>query len=617
MPDSHDKEFNPDLFEANMSSANHKSRIILLENQDYGDGEESQNVWGFTDTEYRATKDGEVEITGKRYATSGQRLPKLLPWISDLMEVDIPRGQKLPSSLTTATLPDARENERFLKSICLFMVDTQISLDPLQRLRCGHGHSLQDIHQINYDFISIKRMPDVVLYPSDAKQVLAIVDTARKCNVCLLPYGGGTNVSQALTCPETEERMIAAVSMKGLNKVLWIDKESRMARIEAGAVGRHIVTTLAKYDMMLGHEPDSVEFSTLGGWIATKASGMKKNRYGNIEDIVLDIDMATPNGIVSRSSDNTPPREAVGIDIRSWAFGSEGSLGIIISAVVKIFPLPKVQHYGSVLFKSFDKGLAFMHELAQSEQLPASVRLVDNTQFQFSMALKSPSTGIRAMKSTLERFYVMRIKSFEPNNMVACTLVFEGHAKEVKAQEATLYGLAKSHGGLKAGAGNGKRGYEMTFAIAYIRDFALSINILAESFETSCSWSAAAELCRSVRARVQEQHKALAVPGKPFLSSRISQVYDTGVTVYFYLAIFVEGLENPVKVYSSLEESARDEILRCGGSLSHHHGIGTLRHKYLDRVLSPAAISYRSRLQKCIDSDGVFLPGQVLASMTE
>lgn len=600
-----------------MSNASHDPRIVLEENQNYNDGEESQNIWGFSDTAYQATKDGDVEITGKRYATSGQRLPNLLPWISNLMEVQIPKVQQFPASLSGVVLPNSRENQGFLERVRLFISDSQISLNPLERLRCGHGHSLQDIQQMNYDFERIKRMPDVVLYPSSATQVLEIIDAAQEHTVCLLPYGGGTNVSQALSCAETEERMIAAVSMKRMNRVLWIDKESRMARIEAGAVGRHIVATLAKYGMMLGHEPDSVEFSTLGGWIATKASGMKKNRYGNIEDIVLDIDLATPTGILSRSTDDTPPRESIGIDIKSWALGSEGSLGIITSAVVKIFHLPKIQRYGSILFKTFDKGFEFMHELSLSKQLPASVRLVDNTQFQFSMALKSPSTGILAMKSALEKLYVTRVKSFDPSHMVACTLVFEGQEKEVKAQRVSVYSLAKKYGGLKAGAGNGKRGYEMTFAIAYIRDFALTINIFAESFETSCSWSAAPELCRRVKARVQEEHKALAVPGKPFFSSRISQVYDTGVTVYFYLAIFVDGVEDPGKVYSSLEEAARDEILRCGGSLSHHHGIGTLRHKFLDKVLSPASLAYRRRLQKSLDPDGTFLPGRILAGVED
>src|SRR6185369_8354279 len=173
-----------------------------------------------------------------------------------------------------------------------------------------------------------------------------------------------------------------------------IDRENMMACIQAGAVGRHIMAELKKFSLTMGHEPDSVEFSTLGGWIATNASGMKKNRYGNIEDLVLDVTVATAAGSLQRTS--ASPRESVGLDLRRLMFGSEGTLGIITSAVVKIFPLPEVQEYGSVLFPSFEDGFKFMYALAREGEAPASVRLVDNLQFQFGLALKPKSTSALA-----------------------------------------------------------------------------------------------------------------------------------------------------------------------------------------------------------------------------
>src|SRR5260370_40271690 len=140
--------------------------------------------------------------------------------------------------------------------------------------------------------------------------------------------------------------------MRRMNSILWIDSENRMGCIEAGAVGRNIAAQLKEYGFTMGHEPDSVEFSTLGGWIATNASGMKKNKYGNIEDLVLDVNVATAAGTLERAS--CAPREAVGLDLRRLMFGSEGTLGIVTSATVKIFPLPEVQEYGSVLFPTFE-----------------------------------------------------------------------------------------------------------------------------------------------------------------------------------------------------------------------------------------------------------------------
>src|SRR5207244_4725082 len=156
----------------------------------------------------------------------------------------------------------------------------------------------------------------------------------------------------ALRCQSQEKRTIVSVDMRRMNRILWIDRQNMMACIEAGAVGRHLMTGLAKYGVTMGHEPDSVEFSTLGGWIATNASGMKKNRYGNIEDLVLDVSVVTSAGKLQRTS--ASPRESIGLDLRRLMFGSEGTLGIITSAIVKIFSLPEVQQYGSVLFPTFE-----------------------------------------------------------------------------------------------------------------------------------------------------------------------------------------------------------------------------------------------------------------------
>jgi alkyldihydroxyacetonephosphate synthase len=135
-------------------------------------------------------------------------------------------------------------------------------------------------------YTKLGRIPDVVVYPETEEQVSSLVEAANKHDVSLIPYGGGTNVTDALRCHPDERRTIVSVDMRRMNRIVWIDRENMMACIQAGAVGRHIISELKKYDVTMGHEPDSVEFSTLGGWIATNASGMKKNLYGNIEDLV-------------------------------------------------------------------------------------------------------------------------------------------------------------------------------------------------------------------------------------------------------------------------------------------------------------------------------------------
>jgi alkyldihydroxyacetonephosphate synthase len=365
---------------------------------------------------------------------------------------------------------------------------------------------------------------------------------------------------------------------------------------------------LARHGVTMGHEPDSVEFSTLGGWIATNASGMKKNRYGNIEDLVLDIRVATASGVLERTG--LSPRESVGLDLRRLLFGSEGTLGIITSAVVKIFSLPEVQEYGSVLFPTYKDGFEFMYDLAREATPPASVRLVDNLQFQFGLALKPRKSGsLASLKSAAERFFVTKIKGFDPEKMVACTLVFEGSHPEVREQQRDLYRIAARHGGMEAGSENGRRGYQLTYSIAYIRDFLMSYYIIAESFETSVSWSDALAMTGNVERRLIEEYKKRNLPGKPYVTSRVTQIYRTGVCIYFYFGFYYKGVSSPQNVYLDLENAARDEILRSGGSLSHHHGVGKLRRAFLPRIMSQTALEWKRELKKSLDPTNVFGAG--------
>ena len=567
--------------------------------------EESLDVWGFRDTRFDFNENGHVIIRGSRYELSGKELPRFLPWVREVLECDVnPRNINAPSYPTT--IPDPQVSSAFVNDLKQFLRPDQLDKAGEMRLRHGHGHTQEEMYSIKYTRLG--RIPDIVVYPESEAEVVNLVEAAKKHGVSLIPYGGGTNVTDALRCDTREQRTIASVDMRRMNRILWIDRTNMMACIEAGAVGRNIMRELEKYGVTMGHEPDSVEFSTLGGWIATNASGMKKNRYGNIEDLVLDVGVVTASGKLERTS--ASPRESVGLDSRRLIFGSEGTLGIITSAVVKIFPLPAVQKYGSVLFPTFEHGFAFMYDLAREAIPPASVRLVDNLQFRFGLALKPKSQGMLAdLKSKAERFFVTTVKGFEPGKMVVCTLVFEGTSAEVEQQQRDLYRIAARHGGMKAGAENGRRGYQLTFSIAYIRDFLMNYYIIAESFETSVPWSHALALCENVKRRLADEYQRRGLPGKPFVSARVTQIYPTGVCIYFYFGFYYKGIPNPQEVYLELENMARDEILKSGGSLSHHHGVGKLRCAFLPRIMSETAIRWKHELKKSLDPANIFGAG--------
>lgn len=562
---------------------------------------ESLPGWGFRDTAFEVLPNRIVQMTGTRYPLCGAQMPDIVPWIEQQIGLPLDPRDIHTDHYPTA-VPEARTHTGFLDEVRTFLDEDGLSADPEARLRRGHGHTQEEIYAIRYG--KVGRIPDLVVYPSREDHVEALVQAALRHDVCLVPYGGGTNVTDALRCPEDEERMIVSVDLGRLNRILWIDPTNRMACIQAGAVGRDIVDGLARYGFTMGHEPDSIEFSTLGGWIATHASGMKKNRYGNIEDLVLDVHVVTAQGPLSRSG--VAPRESVGIDARRWIFGSEGTLGIVTRAVVRIFPLPAEQQYDAMLFPDFENGVAFMFDVTREGPIPASIRLMDNLQFQLGQTLKPKATGLAALKSRIEKRYVTGLRGFDADRMTACTLVYEGTRKEVEAQAAAAKRLASRHGGLRAGSSNGERGYQLTFAIAYIRDFVLKHWILAESFETSVSWSQAIPLCENVKRRVREEHHKRGLPGKPFITCRVTQVYPTGVCIYFYFAIYYKGVENPSETYAELERAARDEILRSGGSLSHHHGVGKLREEFLPRIASSGTLAWRDALKRAVDPCDVF-----------
>ena len=163
----------------------------------------------------------------------------------------------------------------------------------------SHGAALEDITAIRYT--QLKRYADMVLYPYTNEHCEKLVKLAVKHNICLVPYGGGTNVTKALKLDANDKRMIVSVDMGRMNAVKWVDKENRTACIQAGVMGQELERQLKAYGFCLGHEPDSHEFSTLGGWISTRASGMKKNTYGNIEDIILNIQLITPSGTYEKT----------------------------------------------------------------------------------------------------------------------------------------------------------------------------------------------------------------------------------------------------------------------------------------------------------------------------
>jgi alkyldihydroxyacetonephosphate synthase len=389
-----------------------------------------------------------------------------------------------------------------------------------------------------------------------------------------------------------------------MDRLLDLDVTNLTATFEAGVRGSELERVLATRGFTSGHEPDSMEISTLGGWIATNASGMKKNRYGNIEDIVENVTMVTPAGPIRCARGFA--RTSMGIQPMGIVLGSEGNLGIVTRATLRIHPLPEKQVFESYLFHTSRDGLDFVYRIAHCGSVPASVRLMDNLQFRFGQALRGRHLGLKRIVSRLQRYLVTRVLAFDPSRMVVATVVLEGTAAEISHQQRLLKAAARATGGFGAGASNGRQGYMLTYAIAYIRDFLATLHILGETFETTAPWDRVEAVTGAVSARLVELCQAHRVPGKPFLSWRITQLYHTGVCIYFTLGLYLKGVDNPARVLAAIERGLRVAILEAGGSISHHHGVGKIRREFISTQMSPAAARAIRALKSACDPTNVF-----------
>ncbi len=570
---------------------------------DPSDAERHPHKWGYTDTKFEFTAPNTVRVTGSRYPLAGIDMPNLLPFVEETLGFPI-RPEDMAAEQVDYNLPEPRHNPAFLEALQQSLSAKQISQDPKDRLIHSHGQlSVDEIYRLLYGD-KLARPVDLVLYPQSEDNVRAVVRLADEHGICLVPYGGGTNVSGALACPADEERLITSVDMRRMNKILWLDEENMQAGVEAGISGKELERELDARGYTSGHDPDSIELSTLGGWIATNASGMKKNKYGNIEDIVLEATLITPTGEIETR--HATPRNSVSIQPRVFLFGNEGNFGIITKAVIKVHRKPQVKEYGSLVFPSFDHGVHYLKELRQTGALPASIRLVNNNEFRFGQALKPAPSFFQGIVNSLQKFVLLKVLGFKPYEMVACTIVMEGNLSEVQHQRKTIFSLAKKHKGQSGGAKNGQRGYMLTFGIAYIRDFFNQFHVLGETFETSVPWDRIHDVRHALERELAAQCDKYQIHGKPYLAYRVTQTYHTGVCIYCTMAFSGKGLDDAEKVYHDIEHHMRQTILDHGGSLSHHHGIGKIRQNFLAQIQSPNSMQVLRQTKQAMDPNNVF-----------
>ena len=416
-------------------------------------------------------------------------------------------------------------------------------------------------------------------------------------------------MTEAILLQKSEKRMIASVDLNRMSKIKYVNKKSMYACIECGILGSQIDAELAKFGVCLGHEPDSIEFSTLGGWISTRASGMKKNTYGNIEDIVMNVKIVSSNGTFEKKG--VWQRVSNGPDITQIILGSEGLLGIITEAVVKVRKIPDKKVYDSIIFPDFKSGVKFLEAITRMKIFPASIRLMDNNQIKFALAFREEESAFQRIISKFKNFYLTVLKRFNSDTLCMATLLYEGNANEVDYQSQSINSIYSQFGGIRAGAEAGIRGYFITFVIAYIRDLAMEHNYIIESFETTVPWEKVIDVCKEATAQIQQSCKREKT-ASPYVTFRVSQIYDSGVTLYCYFGFSTEGVPNPVESYSRVECDARNIVLKNGGSLSHHHGIGKLRKEFVSQIMPDMAQRLLIAIKKEWDPKNIFATNNII-----
>ena len=585
-----------------------------------------RNLWGYVDIYFKKVSNY-VILHGSHYEICNKIIPNLLNFICGIFnneklfdqvieENDLEKYYKELDCPNNQISSELNSFFQFLKSN-----EIKCSTEGIDRVEHSHGQlSVDEIYRLRYGDHKRISLVDIVVYPTKEDQIQHIYTEAKEKSYKIIPYGGGTNVTGCLMINKSDDKKLyISMDMRYFNKILEVNTSNNYAIIQSGACGREIEDHLNILGYTMGHEPDSYEFSTLGGWISTYASGMRRYKYGNIEDIVIDFGYI--NDYSKKIDISFPVRYSHGSKINNILFGHEGNLCIITDVLVKIKKISEETLFDSVLLYNITDGIKFLKEVHESNIQLSSIRLVDNEQFKFGQALKPQKTFFKSLIDKITKFYLFNILKFDPHQMVACTLMFEGSSEQNKFNLNLIKKIALKYNAILGGSENGKTGYNLTHSIAYIRDFTHEYNIIAETFETSIEWSKIEKMAESVKLTCKKEAEQYLKNYKPFISYRISQLYDTGVCVYFTFSFYnKDTAEKGIEIYHTLENKMREVMIENGGSISHHHGIGQIKNDELINHLKKTdnfnILKLNKLIKRLFDKDNVLANNCLLIGQT-
>ncbi|MHB1835999.1 MAG: FAD-binding oxidoreductase [Solirubrobacteraceae bacterium] len=531
--------------------------------------------------------------------------PQLAPFIERALGLRVGPPTAGPPRLEELTIPAPALGDRLRGALEQGVGSSSVSSDDHDRVVHARGKSLRDlIMQRRGEF---PRLPDVVVRPADEAAVAAVVRAAVEHDAVVIPFGGGSSISGSLEAPSEERRPVISLDLGRLDRLLGIDDASRLARVQAGVFGPSLERQLAARGWTLGHYPDSFPHSTLGGWIATRSSGMQSDRYGDICDIARGMRVLTPSGtLIVRPV----PAASNGPSVREMVLGSEGRLGVITEATVQVRRVPEQRLILGYLFGEFAAGVAAMRELAESECSVSVTRVSDAHETQFSFATRRNPTLVDHAQSRALRAYLTRLRAFDTERMALSFIGFEGSHRHVSAQRHAVGAIVKRYGGICLGAGPGKLYDQKKFDTPYIRDFLLDRGVAGDVSETATVWSGLMPLYDAVMAAGHEAFEQAGVRG--YLMCHLSHSYHAGACLYFTFALLPPPGTDMLAAYTTVKSAIQQSFVDNGATLSHHHAVGTEHAPWLEQDISPPGVAMLRGLFDGIDPHRHMNPGKIV-----
>lgn len=485
----------------------------------------------------------------------------LLQWLTERLGDPVPYPRFDPSSFRP-------QEPRSLPRLT-----GDLSQEPLDRLAHARGQGLPDLLRLRAGAVST--LPDAVVKPGSALEVDQILEQCSSAEVRIVPWGGGTSVTGGVNIPVGSFPIIS-LDMERLSDLEELDLESGLATFGTGVAGPEIEAQLAPHGLTLGHFPQSWELSTLGGWIATRATGQESLAHGGIDRMLAGVEAVAPAGELRLPA---VPSNASGPDLRQLLLGSEGRLGILTRATVRVRRRPERLQVEAVLLPSWEEGLEAVRELTQ-DRLPLQLlRLSDEPETEVALRTGLAQHGYVA---PLVRGWI-RLRGIKGSG---CLLLC-GAAGGVDETEATLdraAGALHRHGAVALGRRPGRRWLEDRFRHPYLRDSLLDRGIATDTLETAASWSSLPSLARTVRhaleSALQDEQESTAV------LCHLSHPYADGASLYFtFFFLASPDFEAALTRWARLKRRATAALLQAGGTLTHHHGIGRWHAPWLAREI--------------------------------